>query len=734
MTTNSESSTPEATAATESASQPPVAEKRPVSVTHHGHTRTDEYEWLRNSEDPKVIEHLEAENAYADAVTAAQKPLRDAIYEEIAARVVQTDVAVPKRSRGWWYYARTVEGSAYPIHARVKAADTGNLAADWTPPALKPGEPVEGEEILVDGNALAEGHTFFALGGLDVSLDGTKLVYAADFTGDERFTVFVKDLTTGQLLADRIEGAFYEPVFTPDGQRIVYTVVDETWRPHQIKVHTIGTDTAEDTVLYQEDDAQMWLGAAPSDDEQDLVIVAGNSEYAETWIWEGMEAGTEPRLLVSREERILNSVAPVTVDGRRQALILHDAEAPNGRLDIADLATVTDRSTWRPVIAEHPETKLNSLETTSTHAVLSVRAETTPRIRIFPLTALSDEALASGTELELWEPLIEDAGDAPVAVEASSNSFEAPVIRLQKASDTTPNQTYDADPATRECRLLHTGPVNNYSPEDYVATREWATARDGEQIPLTVLRRRDVKADGTAPTIVYGYGSYEISNDPRFGYMVPSLLDRGVVFVTAHIRGGGERGRHWYLDGKKLKKENSFNDFVDATRWLIEAGWADPKRIAAFGGSAGGLLMGAVLNQAPELYQAVLAAVPFVDPLTSILDPDLPLSALEWEEWGNPIEDEEVYRYMLGYSPYENITKQDYPLIAARTSLHDTRVLYVEPAKWVQRLREHTTSDKPVLFTCEMHGGHGGASGRYELWKDRSWEYAFMLSAIGITQ
>ena len=281
----------------------------------------------------------------ADAVTAEQKPLRDAIYEEISARVVQTDVAVPKRSRGWWYYSRTVEGSAYPIHARVKAEDTGDVAADWTPPALKPGEPVEGEEILVDGNALAEGHTFFALGGLDVSLDGTRLVYAADFTGDERFTVFIKDLTTGQLLSDRIEGAFYEPVFTPDGQRIVYTVVDETWRPHQLKVHTIGTDASEDTLLYQEDDVQMWLGAETSDDEQDLLIVAGNSEYAETRIWEGMDAGSEPRLLVSREERILNSVTPVTVDGRRQALILHDADAPNGRLDIADLATVTDRST-----------------------------------------------------------------------------------------------------------------------------------------------------------------------------------------------------------------------------------------------------------------------------------------------------------------------------------------------------------------------------------------------------
>jgi oligopeptidase B len=699
-------------------------------------TRTDNWEWLRDKGDPEVLAHLRAEDAYAAEVTKDQQPLRDAIFNEIKRRTVETDLSVPTRERGWWYYSRTEQGKQYPIHARIAATDSGDRAADWTPPVLAPGQPVPGEQILLDGNVEAQGQPFFSLGALSVSPDGNLMAYSVDNAGDERFTLRFRDLTTGRNLDDVVEDTFDDLFFTPDSKRVVYTTVDETWRPNQLHVHTIGTPASDDQLLFQEDDPGLWLGAGTSPDEKDLVINAGNAEWGETWIWPGMVAGTAAVKVVPRELRILHQVLPVDVDGERKLVILHDLDALNSKVSLAP-ATGGSPQDWVDVIPAAAETKLDGIGANATHLFVAVREDTVPRVWTLPLAGLGTPAQGGVSAPLAGDPTPDGgapgaaAGSVPLSIGLISAPFEGPNVRLARAGDLLPSEIHEVSLQTGEDRLLKRTPVKDVDLSRYRVHREWATAADGARIPLTVMHRADVVADGTAPLLVYGYGSYEASMDPGFGVARLSLLDRGVVFAVAHVRGGGERGRQWYLDGKKLSKKNTFTDFVDATRWLMEAGWGDPDRVAAMGGSAGGLLMGAVANLAPELYRAILAQVPFVDALTSILDPDLPLSALEWEEWGNPIEDAEVFEYMRSYSPYENVSAQDYPLIAARTSLNDTRVLYVEPAKWVQALRQRSSSGNAIVMTVEMDGGHGGASGRYEGWKDRAWDYAWVLSALG---
>ncbi|MDO4717919.1 MAG: S9 family peptidase [Propionibacteriaceae bacterium] len=696
---------------------PPLAARIPTTRTHHGDEFIDELEWLRDKSSPEVIAHLEAENAYTEQVTADQQGLREAIFAEIKERTQETDLSVPSRRHGWWYFSRTAEGKQYPVFCRVPASGD-----DWTPPSVEDSTvTLPGEEVLLDCNAAAEGKPFFALGGMDVTRDGTLLAYAEDNAGDERFALRIKDLRTGELLPDEVENVFYGLTWSPAGDKVFYTVVDASWRPYQVKAHTLGTPASEDTVVFQEDEAGMWLGVEPSGDREELVISVSNSEFGETWSLNLTDPGAAPRLLVSRELRLLHSVDPAIVEGERHYFVTHNANAVNSMVSLvspAQLGEGTDPASWPTVIAHRDDVKIEGTAVTATHLVVSLRKDTTPRVQVFGL-----DDLTSASEPAFDEELC--------TVTLTESEFEAPVIRLSYTSFCTPPRVYDYVLATGELLLRKQTPVKGgFRPEDYVATREWAPASDGTLIPLSIVRRVGVRPDGTAPCLVYGYGSYEASMDPGFAIPRLSLLDRGVVFVIAHVRGGGELGRRWYEDGKKLHKVNSFTDFVDATRHVIASGWADPGRVAAMGGSAGGLLMGAVLNLAPELYRACVAQVPFVDALTSILDPDLPLSALEWEEWGNPITDPEAYAYMKSYTPYENIRAVDYPTIAAVTSLNDTRVLYVEPAKWVQKLREVTTGRAPIVLKTEMDGGHGGASGRYEVWKDRAWDYAFLLSAL----
>lgn len=742
---------------------PPVAEPRPVDRTHHGHTFTDDFDWLRAKESDEVIAHLNAENAYTDALTADQQELRTAIFQEIKSHTVETDLSVPSRKDGWWYFVRTVEGEQYAVHCRVAAQDTGDLTADWTPPVIERGVPVPGEEVILDGNAEAAGQPFFSLGGLAVSPDGTRMAYATDNTGDERYTLRIRDLSTGQDLPDTIPGIAAGLTFDRSGTRVFYAVPDESWRPYRILAHTLGTDPAQDQLLLEESDPGMWSGFGLAADRTELVISIGNSEIAETHAVDLPESPEQPlgpvRLLVDRSHGMLHGVEPVTLDTGsgpgRHYVIVHNkdfatpsptpAHAPNNLVSLAHRETVTDPRTWRGVVGHDSTTKVDGAEVTATHLVISARRDTTPKVLVMPLAGLGTADQAAPVEPDFDEELYScELGQAP---------FESPFLRLGYSSWVTPTQILDYAVEDGTVHLRRQVEVPQYDPEQYLVERWWAPAQSqhtatdpsagGVRIPLTVIRRRDVEWDGSNPCLVYGYGSYEISMDPGFAATRLSLLDRGVVYVVAHVRGGGELGRGWYEDGKKLTKNHSFTDFVDATRFVAQSGWVDPDRIACMGGSAGGLLMGAVVNLAPELYRACVAQVPFVDALTSILDPDLPLSALEWEEWGNPIEDPEVYRYMQAYTPYENVRAVDYPAIAAVTSLNDTRVLYVEPAKWVQQLRRTVTSDQstplaqggaPVLLKTEMDGGHGGASGRYRAWEDRAWDYAFILTALGATE
>ncbi|MFJ4029136.1 S9 family peptidase [Paenarthrobacter sp. NPDC089989] len=726
---------PAPAAATEPAVQPPVAKKVPVHREHHGDVFVDNYEWLRDKESPEVVEHLNAENSYQEAVTAHQEPLREAMFQEIKGRTQETDLSVPSRKDGWWYYSRSVEGKEYSIQCRVRAEDTGDRVADWTPPSVEPGVSVPGEEILLDGNVEAEGQPFFSIGGAAVTIDGNLYAYAVDNAGDERFTLRIKDLRTGELLPDVIENIFYGVAFSPDGTRLFYTVVDDSWRPYQVKAHVLGTPVTEDEVLYQEDDVAMWLGFELASDRRHLVLSIGCSEFSETRLlrFDDYEAGLST--VISRDEHILYEAEPFLLDGRETLLLTHNKDAINSMVSLVDpeeLAKPLAAQHWRTVVGHSDQVRVNGAGVTATHLVLSIRKDTIERVQVLPLEGLGTAAQGSPVEPSFDEELY-TAG-------VSGSDYNAPVIRMGYTSYFTPSRVYDfvlptASQPAGELLLRKESPVlGGYSPTNYVATREWATADDGTRVPLSVLRHASVQQDGTAAGLVYGYGSYEMSMDPGFGVARLSLLDRGIVMVIAHIRGGGELGRHWYEDGKKLTKKNTFTDFIAATDWLASSGWVSPGRIAAMGGSAGGLLMGAIANLAPEKYAAVVAQVPFVDALTTILDPDLPLSALEWEEWGNPILDPEAYAYMKSYTPYENVRSVAYPKIAAVTSFNDTRVLYVEPAKWVQALRSASTGSQPIVMKIEMDGGHGGASGRYVQWRERAWDYAFVADSLGATE
>lgn len=716
----------------DSALTPPVAKTVPVERTHHGDTFVDNYEWLREKENPEVVAHLNAEQAYTDAVTAGQEQLRRDIFSEIKSRTQETDLSVPSRKDGWWYYARMVEGQAYGIQCRVVAGSDGTLA-DWTPPLVEPGVDVPGEQILLDGNVEAEGQPFFALGGAAVTRDGKLYAYAVDNAGDELFTVRIKDLSTGELLPDIIENAFYGVTFSPDGTTLFYMVADDSWRPYQVKTHILGTPVDTDEVLYQEDDVAMWTGFGLSADRRHLMISIGCSEFSETRLLDFAAPGKGLQLLIPRSAGILYDAEPFLLDGVEKVLLTHDRDAVNSMISLVDAAEFSKpvaEQQWATVVPHDDSVRINGATVTATHMVVSLRKDTIERIQVTVLEGLGTASQGAAVEPVFDEELY--------TASMGGSEFESPVIRLVYTSDFTPPRVYDyVLPVGKdggELLLRKETPVlGGYRSGDYVAEREWATAADGTQVPLSVLRRADLPRDGANAGVVYGYGSYEVSMDPGFGVPRLSLLDRGVVFVIAHVRGGGEMGRHWYEDGKKLTKKNTFSDFVAATDWLAQSGWVDPARVAAMGGSAGGLLMGAVANLAPEKYAAIVAQVPFVDALTTILDPELPLSALEWEEWGNPITDPEVYKYMKEYTPYENVRAVAYPKIAAVTSFNDTRVLYVEPAKWVQELRAKSTGSAPIVMKIEMDGGHGGASGRYEGWKTRAWDYAFLADAIGAT-
>ncbi len=698
--------------------EPPRAKKVPTTRTFHGDTVVDEYEWLRDKDSPDTIAYLEAENAHTEQATAHLAELRETLFEEIRSRTKETDLSVPSRIGSHWYYSRSLEGKQYGISCRCPVSSPD----DWTPPVLEVDTDVPGEEVLLDLNELAEGHDFFSLGASSISPDGNLLAFSVDTVGNERFLLQVKDLRTGELLPDQIPDTAYGATWALEGGHLFYTTVDEAWRPDKVWRHELGADPSEDVVVFHEPDERFWTSVGRTRSDRFMVIGVGSKTTTEYRILDASDPTGEFRVVSPRRQGVEYSIEHAVIGGEDCFLVLHNDGAENFTLAKAPVDT-TSHKDWAPLFEYDPDVRLEDVEAFAGHLVVQERREGLTQLRVVPLT-----------ENGLGEAFPVEFGHAVYTVGTGSNpEFQQPTVRLGYTTLATPPAVYDFDVATRELTLLKQMPVlGDFDPERYEQHREWATAEDGTSVPISIVCPKDAPRDGTMPMVIYGYGSYESSTDPYFTISRLSLLDRGVGFAIAHVRGGGEMGRRWYDQGKLLAKKNTFTDFVACARHLAEAGWTGPDRLVAEGGSAGGLLMGAVANIAPDAFRAIVADVAFVDALTTILDPSLPLTVVEWEEWGNPLEDPEVYAYMKSYSPYENVEDKRYPSILAETSLHDTRVLYVEPAKWIAKLRATAAEPQDFLLKTEMSAGHGGVSGRYNAWRDRAFSYAWVLDKLGL--
>ncbi|MGH6655155.1 MAG: S9 family peptidase [Actinocrinis sp.] len=699
--------------------QPPLAKTVAHERVHHGDKVDDPYFWLADKENADVIAYLEAENAYTGERLAGQEGLREKIFQEIKARTKETDLSVPTRKGGWWYYSRTQEGKQYGVQCRLAA--TGD-----TPPDLpQDGSALPGEQVLLDGNELAEGHGFFSLGAFDVSPDGRRLAYSVDFAGSERFTLRVKDLETGETLADEVPETFYGSAWSADGSTLFYLTVDEAWRPYRVHRHTVGTAASDDVLVYEEPDVRFSAGVDLSRSERYLMISVASKMTSELWLLDAADPTGAFTVVAPRESGVEYEVdhwAHPSDPAEDLLLVLHNRDGKqNFELATASLSAPAE---WTVLIPHRADTRLLDAEAFAGHVVVEYRRDGLTGLSIHQVTDARPDP--KGTPLGFDEPIYTvGSGDNP--------EFTTGKLRLGYGSLVTPSTVYDYDIATGELQLLKRQPVlGGYDPADYEQHRDWAVAADGTHVPISIVHRKGVQADGTAPAVIYGYGSYEASIDPYFSVARLSLLDRGFVFAIAHVRGGGEMGRAWYDEGKMLAKRNTFNDFASCARHLVAAKWTSADRLVARGGSAGGLLMGAAANLAPDAFRGVVADVPFVDALNTILDPTLPLTALEWEEWGNPLESAEVYEYMKSYSPYENVEPKQYPSILATTSLNDTRVYYHEPAKWIARLRA-AAPDGDFLLKTEMEAGHAGRSGRYDAWREEALTLAWIITTANGT-
>ena len=692
---------------------PPQAKRVEHRREYHGDVFIDPYEWLRDKSDPEVIKHLTAENSHTEELTADLAPLRQQIFDEIKSRTKETDLSVPTRRGDWWYYGRSFEGKQYGVQCRCPVADP----TDWTPPRFDEDTEIPGEQVLLDENVEAEGHDFFALGASSVSLDGNLLAYSVDVVGDERYTLRFKDLRTGERYPDEIAGIGAGVTWAADNQTVYYVTVDDAWRPDTVWRHRLGSRAADEQV-YREADERFWLAVGRTRSDAYIVIAAGSAITSEVRYGDAADPGTGFTTVWPRRDGVEYSVEHAVVGGDDRFLIVHNDGAVNFELVEAP---VENPSAHRTLIEHRDDVRIDGVDAFDGHLVVSYRREALPRIQLWPITA--DGHYGEPREISFDSELMS-------AGLGANPNWQSPMLRIGATSFLTPVRVYDLDVTTGERFLLREQPVlGDYRREDYVERRDWAVAADGARVPLSIIHRADLSLPAQA--LIYGYGAYELCEDPRFSIARLSLLDRGMVFVVAHVRGGGELGRLWYEQGKLLHKKNTFTDFVTSATHLVETGVTRRENLVAMGGSAGGLLMGAAANLAPGLFAGILAQVPFVDPLTTILDPALPLTVTEWDEWGNPLQDRDVYFYMKSYSPYENVAAKDYPPILAMTSLHDTRVYYVEPAKWVAALRYTKTDTHPVLLKTEMSAGHGGISGRYERWRETAFQYAWLLHAAG---
>ncbi|HEY2562518.1 MAG TPA: S9 family peptidase [Acidimicrobiales bacterium] len=723
---------------------PPIAERRPVELEAHGDVRIDDWYWLRDKEDPEVIEYLRAENAFTDGATAHTAELRTLLFEEMVERIEESDLSVPVRKGPWLYYHRTVEGQSYGIHCRRpahgddgrgQAGDAGDGDGGAGGGDTEHDAP-DDEVVMLDENTLAAGNDYFALGNLAVSPDHRWLAYSVDTTGAERFTMRFRDLQTGEESPESLEHTSYGMAWANDNATVFFVRVDEAMRPFQLWRHVVGADPAQAELVYEEPDEHFYLGVGRTRDDEYILLELDSKVTSEVRFLRGDDPGGSFSVLADRRQGVEYSADHDRGSAARPSrfLVVTNDEAEDFRLLEAP-DNGGDHGDWREVIPHRPGIRLDAIDPFADHLVVYEREDGETRIRVVDAD--------SGDSSPIGQP------ESPSTVWGGANAeYESTNLRYEYTSLVTPRSVYDYDVATASAVLRKRQPVlGGFDPGRYRTERRWATADDGTQVPMSLVYRPDACAtddsDGPggprgAPCLLYGYGSYEASMDPSFSSLRLSLLDRGFVFAIAHVRGGGEMGRRWYEEGKLLAKPNTFTDFIACARALIAAGTTTPDRLVARGGSAGGLLMGAVANLAPDLFRAIVAEVPFVDCLTTILDETLPLTVLEWEEWGNPVEDPEIYAVMKSYSPYDNVRSVDehgeplrYPDILATAGLSDPRVGFWEPAKWTAKLRA-TNPDNRVLLKTELGAGHGGPSGRYDAWRDEAFVYAFILDAVGI--
>jgi oligopeptidase B len=681
----------------QTASQPPRAAKKPHQVASPHGTREDDYYWLRDDtrKNPEMLAYLAAENAYADATLASLKPLQDKLYGETVSHIKQDDSSVPYRERGYYYQSRFTPGADYPITERRK------------------GTPEAPAEVLFDQPAMAKGHNFFALSIWSVSQDNRLVAYAEDTVGRRQYVLKVKDLTTGQLLPDTITNVEPNLVWADDNRTLFYIAKDPvTLRGYRVMAHVLGTPPSADRLVYEEKDDTFQMGISRTSDDRFLCISVSAT------------VSDEQRCAPAAAPTRFALVAPRAREFRYGADHMGDRWIIRTNRDARNykLVTVADRELARGVAAWRDLTPASD----------SVFIEDFKPFRGF--VAL-DQREGGNRMIRL----LTDGRSAPVKADEPAYQMELAVnaepdtdwVRYTYESLVTPTTTYEVNARTGERRVLKVAPVPGYEPSNYVTERVWATARDGTKVPVSLVYRKGVKRDGTAPLFQYAYGSYGLSMDPAVDPARIAMLDRGVVYALAHIRGGQEMGRGWYDDGHLLHKKNSFTDFVDVTRYLVAQKYAAPGRVAAMGGSAGGLLMGAVANMAPQDYALIIAQVPFVDVVTTMLDASIPLTTFEYDEWGNPAQ-EPYYDYMLSYSPYDNVAAKAYPAMYVSTGLWDSQVQYYEPTKWVARLRELKTGDAPLVYRVNMEAGHGGKSGRFERYRQSAEWQAFALQRLKV--
>ena len=688
--------------------RPPVAARKPVTATLHGIARSDDYAWLKDADwqrvmrepgtlDPEIRTYLEAENTYTDAFLAPHKTLRETLVCEMRGRMKEDDSSVPAPDGDWAYYRRYVEGGEHPLYCR---APRGHEAA---------------EVLLLDGNREAEGQAYFRIGDCEHSHDHHRLAYTLDLNGSERYRLFVRDIASGAVIDGPIEDAHGEVIWAADGETVFYTVLDENHRPYQVRRHRIGSAPDADPLVYEESDPGFFVQLGESESRRFVMISAHDHTTSEVHLIESAAPERAPSLIAARESGIEYDIA---LRGDRLYILTNADGATDFKIVTAPLGS-PGRAAWRDWLPHEAGIYVRAQLLFAGHHVRLERVGGLPRIVVTDL----ESGVAHTVAFE------EEAYDLSLL---PGYEFETETVRFVYSSMTTPAQTFDYDMRTRTRTLRKTQEVpSGHDPADYVTRRLTAVSRDGAAVPVSLLHRRATPLDGSAPLLLYGYGAYGHAIPAAFSTNRLSLVDRGFVYAIAHIRGGSDCGYGWYLDGKLAKKTNTFADFIAAAEHLIAERYTAKGRIAAHGGSAGGMLMGAVANLRPDLFAGIVAEVPFVDVLNTMCDVDLPLTPPEWPEWGNPIEDETAYRTIAAYAPYENVTAKAYPAIFATAGLTDPRVTYWEPAKWVAKLRRLKTDANPLLLHTNMEAGHGGASGRFRRLVEVAMAYAFVLAVAG---